>query len=510
MASDKAVPAGRKSPDYFDDSDVSSNLKGSIVRGSAYLMGAAGGRFVMNVASTVILARLLDPEAYGLLAMVFVVSNFVTLFRDMNMTLATVQKEKITHAQISTIFWVNAVVSLTIALALVAMSPGISWFYGEPRLTAIAALLAAPVLIRGLIVQHKALLRRKMYFGSLTVIELGASLVGYVTAVAMAWAGYGYWALVWMHVSAAIADVAMSLYATRWRPGLPVRGSGVRGMVLFGANLTAYSIIRYASRSLDNALIGYYSGAAALGIYSKSRDLTGQIINYAQSPFSAIGVPTLSRLTHQPDQYRKTFQRLTEKIVLVAVVASVLIGCTAPETIRILLGPKWTEAGPVLTILAVLIFTEAVFACVNWLFISQGRGGELFKYGIFDAVSRVAAVLVGFPWGILGIAFALATLAFVLKLPVQIWYACRHGPVRQSDVYRMLAPLLASGAAGLCAVLAARWTWPVAHPAAVIVIASAVLTATVLIVLMLSTSGRRMLLDLVQGVEMLLRRRGKA
>lgn len=506
MASRKITINARKTPNYFDDSEVSSNINESIVRGSAFLIGAAGGRFVMNFVSTVILARLLDPEAYGLLAMVFVVSSFVTLFRDMNMTLATVQKEKITHAQISTLFWVNAAVSCAITLVLIALAPAISWFYGDPRLTGIALLLAVPVLIRGLVVQHKALLRRKMYFGTLTVMDFGCSLIGYTTAVFMAWQGYGYWSLIWMHVSSAIADFAVSLLVTRWRPGLPVRGSGAGGMVLFGIKLTGYSIVRYVSGSLDNALIGWYSGAAALGIYSKSRDVTGQIISYAQSPFNAIGVPSLSRLTQQPEQYRRTFHRLTEKIVLISLVASVLIACTAHETIRILLGPKWTGAGPVLAILAVMIYTEAVYACVNWLFISQGRGGQLFKYGVFDASSRVIAVLIGFPWGILGIAAALALLAFV-KMPVQIWYACRQGPVRQSDVYSMLAPMVAAAAAGLAVVLAVRWAYPVEHPAVAIGIAGAALILTMFIVLLLTPSGRRVLLDLVRGLQMLLLRR---
>lgn len=500
----------RKKPNYFDDSDVSSSINESIVRGSAFLIAASGGKFVMNFVSTVILARLLDPEAYGLLAMVFVVSNFVTLFRDMNMTLATVQKETITHAQISTIFWVNAAVSCAITLVLLALAPAISWFYGDPRLTGIALLLAVPVLIRGLVVQHKALLRRKMYFGTLTAMDIGCSLVGYVTAVVMAWQGYGYWSLIWMHVSSAIADFIVSLYVTHWRPGLPVRGSGARGMVLFGVKLTGYSIIRYSSRSLDNALIGWYSGAAALGIYSKSRDVTGQIVSYAQSPFNAVGVPSLSRLTQQPERYRRTFHRLTEKIVLISLIASILMACTADETIRILLGPKWTEAAPVLAILAVMIYTEAVFACVNWLFISQGRGGQLFKYGIFDAVSRVIAVLIGFPWGVLGIAGALAVLAFI-RMPVQIWYACRQGPVAQADVYRMLAPMLVAAAAGLTAVLAVRWAYPVEHPAIAIAIAAAALMLTMLFVLLLTPSGRRVLLDLIKGLEMLLlRRRSKA
>jgi PST family polysaccharide transporter len=493
----------RKAPNYFDDSDVSSNINESIVRGSAYVLGAAGVKFVMNLASTVILARLLDPEAYGLLAMVFVMTNFLTLFRDMNLSLATVQKQTITHPQVSTIFWINAAVSVAIALGLLALAPGVSWFYGDPRLTAIAAVLAFPVLLRGLVVQHKALLRRKMYFGTMMTVDLACTAVSYVTAVAMAWLGYGYWSLVWMHVSSAITDVVMTWYVTRWRPGLPKRGTGIRAMVVFGGNLTGYSFVRYASRSLDKALIGWSAGAASLGIYSKTGDITGQVINYAQSPFSAVGVPSLSRLTQQPDRYRKTFQRLSEKIILIVLFASVLFTCTASETVALLLGPKWTEAAPVLAIVALAISSEAVYGCVNWLFISQGRGGQLFRYGLFDASSRVVAVLVGFPWGILGIAAALTALGIFIRLPVQIWYACRQGPVRQSDVYGMLAPMLGAAAAGLAVVLAVRWAYPIDQPAVAIAVAAAALMLTMFLVLLLMQPGRRLLLDLIQGARML-------
>lgn len=508
MATEKITRKTRKTPDYFDDSDVSSSLKGSIVRGSAYLLGASGVKFVMNLAATVILARLLDPEAYGLLAMVFVMTNFLTLFRDMNLSLATVQRETITHAQVSTIFWINVAVSCAIAAALLALAPAVSWFYGDPRLTGIAALLAVPILLRGFVVQHKALLRRKMYFGTMMVVDMACNFVSYGTAVTMAWLGYGYWALVWMHVSSAATDFVMSWYVTGWRPGLPVRGSGVRAMVMFGGHLTGYSIVRYTSRSLDNALIGWSSGAAALGIYSKTRDVTGQVISYAQSPFSAVGVPSLSRLTQRPEQYRNTFRRLSEKIVLIVLFAAVLFACTARETVEILLGPKWADAAPVLAILSSLIFTEAVYGCVNWLFISQGRGSQLFKYGIFDATSRVIAVLIGYSWGILGIASALALLAFFVRLPVQIWYACRQGPVRQSHVYGMLVPLLGAGSLGLATVLILRWAYPVEHSAVAIAIAAAALAAAMLLVMVLIPSGRRTLLDVGQGIEMLLMRRG--
>jgi len=497
---------GSRRKDYFDDSDVSQNMSGNIVRGSAYLGGTSVARFGMNLVSTVILARLLNPEAYGLLAMVFVVTNFLVMFRDMNLSLATIQRSVISHAQVSTIFWFNVAISALIAGLIAALAPGIAWFYDEPRLILITLALAVPLFVRGFIVQHKALLRRKMNFGAITGIDLASSLIGYVVAIYMAWQGYGYWSLIGMHFGTTFSDLILTLIITGWWPGLPVRGSGVRSMVAFGSNLTGYSVIRFASRSLDNVLIGSYWGASALGIYSKSRDLVGQISGYAQSPFSAVGVPSLSRLTDDPENYRRTFHRLSEKIALIAVGSAVLIGCTAPEVVDILLGAKWTAAAPVLSILAVLIATETIFGAVNWLFISQGRGGQLFKYGVCDAILRVVAVLIGLQWEVIGIAAALALSGLFLHLPFQIWYACREGPVRQRHVYKMLAPILGGAAAATAAILAVQRLFPTDNPFAAIAISAGVLVVVEGVVLCSTVSGRQTLWDIRRGLEILLRR----
>ncbi len=494
---------GRRKHDYFDDTDVSANMTGKIVRGSAFLAASSVGSFAINVVSTMILARLLDPEAYGLLAMVFVVTNFLTQFRDMNLTLATVQKAQINHRQISTVYWFNVAVSCAIALIVVAIAPGISWFYSEPRLTGIAACLAISIVIRGFASQHKALLRRKMRFGTMVAMDLTSMLAGYCAAIGFAWFGYGYWALVWLQVVTSATDLVLCWTITGWRPSLPARGSGVRAMLAFGTNLTAYSLIRYVSRSLDNVIIGRLSGAAMLGIYSRSRDLVGQVSGYAQSPFSAVGVPSLSRLLQQPENYRRTFCRLSEKIAILAMPATALIACTAPEIVEILLGPKWTASAPVLRILSVLISTETMFGAVNWLFISQGRGAQLLRYGIFDAVVRTVAIFVGFSWGTLGLATALAVTAVCVHLPGQIWYACRQGPVRQADVYSMLAPILLSSSIGLAASLLVQRAFPTDNPLVTIVLSGSVLAVVVLLVLLVVPSGRRLLQDLRRGVELL-------
>ena len=285
--------------DYFNDNDVSGNLTGSIVRGSTFVFGTSIAKFVIALGSTAVLARLLNPEAYGLLAMVFVVTNFLMLFRDMNLSLATVQKERITHAQVSTIYWLNVAITFVIALVILALAPAIAWFYSEPRLTGLTSLLTLSVVIRGFAAQHQALLRRKMRFGAIGVIEIGSMLAGYIAAVTLAWRGYGYWSLVWLHISTSAVDLVLCWVATGWRPSKPVRGSGVRSMVAFGTNLTGYSLFRFVSRSLDNAIIGWFWGASALGVYSKSRDTLTPLTSYLAAPFGAVAIPSLSRVANE-------------------------------------------------------------------------------------------------------------------------------------------------------------------------------------------------------------------
>ena len=507
MVRESTPAGGRKKHDYFDDTDVSANMTGKIVRGSAFVFGSSIAKFVLNLGATAILARLLSPEAYGLIAMVFVVTNFLQLFRDMNLSLATIQKKEITHAQVSTIYWLNVGITCVISLLILASAPAIAWFYGDPRLTGIAALITLAVLIRGFASQHQALLRRKMRFGAVTYTDIGSMIVGYVVSITLAWLNYGYWALAWLHVSTAMGSLVLNWIATGWRPGRPVRGSGIRSMLAFGGNLTGYSIVRYSSRSLDNALIGWYWAASALGIYSKSRDLLGPVTNYLTSPIGAVAIPSLSRLVDDPDRYRRTFHRLFEKIVLACTPVTTLILCSSVPIVEIVLGPKWTGAAPIIAILSVTIVTEANAGCVNWLFISQGRGGQLFRYGIFEAIVRVAATLIGLHWGIVGIAAALAFSAACIQMPVHIWYGCRSGLVRQADVYRTMSPIVLTSVLALAAVLVLQSVVEFDSPLMVLFVNAFVVGAVHLGALVITSSGRELLRDVRRGLALLFPRR---
>ena len=229
---------------FFDTEYLKTDLKGRSVRGGAVTMAAQGVTFFIRMGSTMVLARLLTPQDFGLIAMVTAVTGFVVMFKDMGLSMATVQKAEINHGQISTLFWINVVLSLGVMLVTAALAPAIAWFYGEPRLTWITLALAGAFVFGGLTVQHQALLRRSMRFGTLALIGIIGMLVGIVAAIIAAWYGAGYWALVIMQLSGAIAGAIAVWVACGWRPSLPVRCSGVREMLAFGGNLTGFNIDR--------------------------------------------------------------------------------------------------------------------------------------------------------------------------------------------------------------------------------------------------------------------------
>jgi PST family polysaccharide transporter len=167
-------------------------------------MVTQGGKFVLPMGSTVVLARLLTPQDYGLFGMVTVIRGFVSMLNDMGLSMATIQVAEINHRQISTLFWVNVAISITIMLLTAVIAPTIAWFYGEPRLVSITLVLASGMIFGGLSVQHRALLNRQMRFAALAAIDITSMLVSVATAIVSAWYGAGYWALVIMSLASAI------------------------------------------------------------------------------------------------------------------------------------------------------------------------------------------------------------------------------------------------------------------------------------------------------------------
>ena len=154
------------------------DLKRRTISGGVVTVSAQATKFALSLVSTMILARLLTPRDFGLVAMVTTVTSFLIVFKDAGLSIATVQREKITHAQVSNLFWINLGVSALGALILAALSPIIAWFYHDSRVTPIMLVFSTAFLIAGFRVQHLALLKRQMRFKAIAIIEVGSMATG--------------------------------------------------------------------------------------------------------------------------------------------------------------------------------------------------------------------------------------------------------------------------------------------------------------------------------------------
>ena len=203
------------------------DLKVQTIRsGFARLCGENAG-FVLRMAFLIIMARLLDPKDFGLVAMVSTITGLYGLFTSAGLSSVTVQRQTITDEQISTLFWINILVGSVLAFVCLLTAPVLVWFYNEPRLFWITVVAATGFIINAGGVQHFALLERQMRFVALTIIQRLSQLASVIIGITMAAAGFGYWALV---VTTLVAPAIATLCVwsiTSWMPGLPRRGIGI-------------------------------------------------------------------------------------------------------------------------------------------------------------------------------------------------------------------------------------------------------------------------------------------
>jgi PST family polysaccharide transporter len=485
---------------HFRTDHLRERVGSRVIRGGVVTLIAQAAQFVLSMAGTVVLARLLTPQDYGLIGMVTVVTGFLTLFKDLGLSQATVQREHLTHGQTTNLFWVNVGASTLVALAAAALAPLIARFYGEPRLTSIAMVLAVGFVIGGITVQHQALLTRQMRFGLLAVSGIIAAVAGLAVGIVLAWRGAAYWAIVGQQLTVALVTAATAWIFCDWRPGLPSRGSGVRELVAFGGNITGFNVVNYFARNGDNLLIGKVWGASALGLYAKAYQLLLLPLTQINYPVSAVLVPTLSRLATDPARYRAAFLRTLEKLLMVTMPGIVFLMVTADWAVRVVLGPQWLEAARIFTWLAVAGFLQPVGTTTGWLFVSQNRTGAMFRWGLIGSSMTIIAILAGLPWGPVGVAMSYGLSGLLVRTPFVLWYVGREGPVRTRDYYVTMAPFASAAICAGLAVLAYRWLAAPSRPIVGLLAGFAIAAPVALGVMALTRAGRGAIRDMMHSL----------
>lgn len=393
------------------------SLRRSAITGVKWSSISHFGRRGLSLLTTIILARLLVPADFGLVAMAAVVLGFIELFKDLGTAAAVIQRKDITQALLASIFWLNAIFGLAAAIVLYLLAPALGVFYREPQVVPIMQVLSLSFLLSGLSTLQQALLERDLEFEKLARMEIGTALCAGLVGVTAAFYGHGVWSLVYQMLAGNLLATLLLWSASRWRPSWQFDWPEIRSVMNFSLNLTGFSIFNYFARNADKFLIGRFLGPQDLGYYDLAYRLMLYPLQGISVVISRVMFPLYSRMQEDADQFRWTYLKVASAIALISFPLMLGLTALAEPFVLALFGPAWTPVIPLLMILAPIGALQSIGTTVGTIYEAKGRTDWLLWWGIGAGSLIMLSFVIGLPWGILGVTVSYALMYLLIAYP---------------------------------------------------------------------------------------------
>ncbi|QIP27764.1 lipopolysaccharide biosynthesis protein [Klebsiella aerogenes] len=491
----------------FNADHLKTGMKERAVKSAGITLAAQGIKLILQLGSVAILARLLQPSDFGLIAMVTVFTGLALQFMEGGLSMATIQRDQITHAQVSNLFWVNGALGTALCLLGILISPLVAIIYDEPRLTLVMAAMSLTFLIGGLSVQHDALLRRQMRFRAISVIDIVSMAAGIATGIAAALGGLEYWALVISPITTFATKTVMRWLSARWVPSMMSRGSGVRPLLGFGANLTVANFIGYMATNLTPFAIGYIGGAQSLGLFNRANMLTSIPSSQMLPPVMNVLQPTLARVASDPKRLRSTITSIMGKLVLGTMFVTLTMAVLADWIVQLFLGSGWDGAVPIFRMLAVFSLVEPIAGFLAVSLVAIGNAKALLRWKAIILSIFIVSVGIGSFWGAFGVVAAYALSGVFIRLPGFLYYSSRFLPVTFGEFIKALVPATVCALGAIAALFTLRHFILIESPVAglAVFIAAAAVIYPALCLLIKPT--RRELIEILDLLKLLTSRK---
>lgn len=397
-----------------------------------------------------VLARLLVPEEFGLVASVYVLTGFAVIFFETGLGAALIHERQVSERDLSTVFWVNIFSGVVFAALLTACATPIADFYDQPELRYIAPLVGLSfTLAFGR--THGVILQRQLRFKTVAKIGLFAALVGHSATLVGALLGAGAYALVLGPLITAAMTSTANILAARWRPRHFIAFESIRRLWPFAGPLIAFNAVDYWGKNADALFIGRLVGAAPLGLYNRAYNLMLLPINQISVSLGRVMFPALSALNDDPARMRAGYLRALRVINAIAIPALLGLAVVAPGLVPLLWGDNWGGAVPLLQILCLAGLPQCLSASVTWLYQATGRTRTMLWVTLLGSTLGVALMVGGLHWGAVGIATAVA-LRYWVEAPFALHIAGKSIGLQARTALLQAAPSLVAGVAMATAV----------------------------------------------------------
>lgn len=419
-----------------------SDIKHRVVSGSAWTLFANISSQAISFLVTVVLARLLTPGDFGVVAISAVFTGVITLFQDVGMGAALIQRKDIDDDYLSTSFSISLLAGVCLAVLLAAFSPLIAAFYKETVLRDILLVSSIGFLLSPFTSIHTSILSKRLEFKKVALITLGTQVVSGAISVALALTGYGLWSMVLGKILSQPILIPVVWSVVKWRPKFRIIRKCFTDLFGFSSHLLGFNLLNFLARNLDNLIIGKYLGPQLLGYYSVAYNLMLKPLQLISWSIGKVLFPVFSSIQDDPEQTRAVYLKIIRSISLITFPMMTGLYMVAEEFILSVYGDTWRPAILPLKLLCAVGAIQSIGTTAGVIFNSQGRSDLTLKVGSVSASAIVIGFIIGIQWGLIGVI----TAYIAVSLPVFFlgqFYANRLIGLRMNAIFAALFPAAA-------------------------------------------------------------------
>ncbi len=399
-------------------------------------------RIACKAVGIVVLARLVAPAQHGLFAMAASVFFVLVLFRDLGLGSAAIQARDLTEEQRTTLWLAHAALGLLLGGAMLALAPAVALFFNDAQLTPLVATMSAALVLIGLNTWPRVLLARDLRFAELNRIETWAAVIGTVAMIATALLDGGAYAFVaFLLVSESVCLIG-AWRVCGWRSTAPARWLSIRPLWRPASDLLAYNVLQCILTQIDTVLMGGWFGAGAAGLYNRPNQLLALPVTHIASPLTQVLAASLSRLSPASPDFSTAVRHAANLLAHLTLPLAVLCIAVPHDIVRLLLGPDWTDAAPLLRWLAVSAAASYLTVTVYAVCFAIAKTQRLVLLTVGALVTTSLALWLARPYGPVGLAMALAVVNLLFVFP-RLAAATWKTPLALRDYFSALAGPLA-------------------------------------------------------------------
>lgn len=388
------------------------NIGPRVIRGATWTFGRVGVSVILTIASTAILARLLTPQDFGLIAMASLVTELAALFGNIGIAAILIQKPRLRRLDLDSAFWASIGVSIGLMLLVAVVSSLAGDFLQAPLVTPILWTMSSMFILEGLAIVQIALLSRLLRFREDFLTQCVVQLVRIGFTISFACFGWGVWSLVFGSIIGRLSGTALVWYIVPYIPRLHFDPKFFRNHVKYGGSVLGSGMLNYLFSNIDYWVVGQRFGTQELGYYQTAFSLPEEIRNRLSAPLQRVLFPAYALLQSDLVAFQKNVLRSLGLLCAVVMPLGIGLVIVADPLIRVLYGEKWLPVIPLLQVLSVGGSIRAIFSLTASIFYATNNAHIALRISMFSLPFVVGGVLTGSLWGSIGVAWAMLLLSF--------------------------------------------------------------------------------------------------